>query len=60
MASKKESWNIGKDGKGTKTITRTDDKGNQRITTQKAHIGPLGGRHATTIISEERRTPKKR
>jgi len=60
MSSKKEEWDIKKDGKGTKTTTTTKDDGSQHITTQKAHTGPLGGKHAREIISEEDRTPSKK
>ena len=56
MSSKKESWNMGKNGKGTKTTTETRNDGSQRITVQKAHTGWLGGKHAREIISTEKRS----
>lgn len=55
MNSKKEHWNITKNGKGTKTTTETKSDGSQRITVQKAHTGWLGGKHAREIISTETR-----
>jgi hypothetical protein len=59
MASKKEKWDIGKDAKGTKTTTETDDDGNQKVTVQEAHLNWIGDKRATTIISEEKITPPK-
>lgn len=60
MSSKKESWNIGRDGKGTKTTTETKDDGRQKITTQKAHTDFWGTKQAREIISTENRTPKRK
>jgi hypothetical protein len=54
-SSKKETWNIGKNGKGTKTTERTDSNGNKRIVVQKAERGFWGGKSAHGIISEETR-----
>jgi hypothetical protein len=56
-SSKKESWNIGKGGKGTKTTVYENNKGEKRIVVQKAERGFWGGRSAHGIISEERRRP---
>ncbi len=60
MSSKKESWNIGKDGKGTKTTTETRDDGRQTVTVQKAHTDWWGNKQAREIISTEKRTPNKK
>lgn len=59
MTSKKEEWNIDKDGKGTKTTTITNENGSQNITVQNAHLDWLGNKQAREIISEETRTPPK-
>ncbi len=59
MSSKKENWNMGKNGKGTKTTTYTKDNGSQRIITQKAHYDFWGNKKAREITGEERRTPRR-
>lgn len=59
MSSKKESWNLDKNGKGTKTTTETRDDGSQKIIVQKAHTDWWGNKQAREIISTETRTPKK-
>lgn len=60
MSSKKESWNLGKNGKGTKTTIETRDDGRQKITVQKAHTDWWGNKHAREIISTENRIPKRK
>lgn len=59
MSSKKEEWKFTNDG-GTKTTTKTDDDGSKTVIVQDAHQGWLGGKYATSIISEEKITPPKK
>ena len=59
MSSKKEEWNLNKDGKGTKTTTETRDDGSKTITVQKAHTDFWGSKQAREIISTEKVTPKR-
>ncbi|HEY7770661.1 MAG TPA: hypothetical protein VIB55_21025 [Longimicrobium sp.] len=59
MSSKKVEWDIGPDGKGTKTTTHERDDGSKSITVQAARENLLGFRSATNILSEEERSAPK-
>ncbi len=60
MASKKETWNLDKDGKGTKVTVDTRDDGYQKTTVQEASTNWFGYRNAGNIISTSETTVKKK